>query len=193
MVLVSPEFLLGLNWTLIDTLSLFGFWTPQLIFISCNKTGSLSQPLLLTPTTEPLHTTSQGWSLQGLSTVCFSVCMHIPSVITSMAWVYVPYKLVTHLRPLSKIQTGGCPLDITLWMSSYLRLSNILLIPHILHSLWPPQLLPIPSFYLVRSETLDSSLTFCHTASLSTLPGKPDSLIFRIHRESATSTAMTLA
>ena len=50
------------------------------------------------------------------------------------------------------------------------------------------QLLAVPSFHLVSSETVDSSVTpFFLLHTLSNLPGKPGTLVFKTYQESNSS------
>lgn len=113
-----------------------------------------------------------------LSTVLCSVCTHTPLVLCGIALCANGFKwLMIQPGLLSKTSIWSCLLDITMWMSREPRFSW-----YSSHPTCPSpvaylsQLLAIPSFYLVRSETVESSLTPLF------LPH-----ILKIHRESKSS------
>ena len=114
----------------------------------------------------------------GLSTVLCSVCTHNPLVLCGIVLCGNGFIWPT-IQPglLSKTSIWSCLLDITTWMSREPRFSW-----YSSHPACPSpvtylsQLLAIPSFYLVKSETVESSLTPLF------LPH-----ILKIHRESKSS------
>ena len=153
----------GLTWTVIDTLF------SKFIFISYYKINSISHPPGFSSSIQLINV---GVS-QGLSMVPF-----LSTPTTSLS----SHPCHGSCQNLSPRLRCGAAYSIYSVSSHYSSLTCSLPVIYL------SQLLAVPSFHLVSSETVDSSvIPFFLLHTLFNLPGKPGTLVFKTYQESNSS------